>query len=134
MVRHWDTWDDGKRSHPFVIDAKTGEARDLTPKLPVNVPPAPFGGSTDYAFSPDGKTLAFTAEPLKDHPWSTNTDIWTIPVAGGESKNLTSENLGAARPTRLLLGWRFPGGPRSETGGLRGRSVGSEHQARRGDR
>ena len=68
MIRHWDKWDEGKRSHLFVADAKTGEAKDLTPKLEVNTPPAPFGGSYDYAWSPDGKELAFTAEPLKDRP------------------------------------------------------------------
>ncbi|MEW4567458.1 S9 family peptidase [Tautonia sp. JC769] len=92
MVRHWMSWDEGKRSHLFVVDAKTGEARDLTPDLPVNVPPAPFGGSTDYAFSSDGKTLAFTAEPLENRPWSTNSDLWTVPVEGGELTNLTAAN------------------------------------------
>ncbi|QDV36739.1 S9 family peptidase [Tautonia plasticadhaerens] len=95
MVRHWSSWDDAKRSHPFVVDAKTGEARDLTPDLPVNVPPQPFGGSSDYSFSSDGKTLAFTAEPRKDHPWSTNTDIWLVSVEGGEPTNLTADNEGA---------------------------------------
>ena len=39
MVRHWDSWDDGKRSHLFVADVATGKAKDLTPKLTVNVPP-----------------------------------------------------------------------------------------------
>ena len=67
----------------------------MTPKLEVNTPPAPFGGSSDYAWSPDGKELAFTAEPRKDAAWSTNTDIWTVPVDGGEPKNLTASNAGA---------------------------------------
>jgi dipeptidyl aminopeptidase/acylaminoacyl peptidase len=95
MIRHWDKWDEGKRSHLFVADAKTGEAKDLTPKREVNTPPAPFGGSNEYAFSPDGKELAFTAEPLKDLAWSTNTDIWTVSADGGEPKNLTEANPGA---------------------------------------
>src|SRR5262249_44655448 len=92
MIRHWDRWDEGKRSHLFVADAKTGEAKDLTPKLAVNTPPGPFGGSNEYAFSHDGKEIAFTAEPLKDFAWSTNTDIWVVPVAGGEARNLTESN------------------------------------------
>ena len=95
MIRHWDKWDEGKRSHLFVADARTGETKDLTPKLDVNTPPAPFGGSNEYAFSPDGKELAFTVEPLKDLAWLTNTDIWTVSVDGGEAKNLTEANPGA---------------------------------------
>ena len=100
MIRHWSSWDEGKRSHIFVVDVKTGAAKDLTPSLDANAPPAPFGGSNDYAFSPDGKEIAFTAEPLKDQAWSTNTDIWTIPTAGGPLKNQTAENPGAdAQPS-----------------------------------
>jgi dipeptidyl aminopeptidase/acylaminoacyl peptidase len=95
MIRHWTSWDEGKRSHLFVCDAGTGEARDLTPKLEANTPPAPFGGSSDYAFSPDGEEIAFTAEPIKDPAWSTNSDIWTVPTGGGEPKNLTADNAGA---------------------------------------
>jgi dipeptidyl aminopeptidase/acylaminoacyl peptidase len=95
MIRHWTTWEDGKRSHLFVADAQTGEARDLTPKLEVNTPPAPFGGSSDYAWSPDGKELAFTAEPAKDGAWSTNSDIWTVSTRGGKLKNLTAANRAA---------------------------------------
>jgi dipeptidyl aminopeptidase/acylaminoacyl peptidase len=100
MVRHWTEWDDGKRSHLFVAELATGKAKDLTPKFTANVPPAPFGGSCDYAFAPNGKELAFTAEPSKDMAWSTNTDIWIVSVIGNEPVNLTSENLGAdAQPS-----------------------------------
>ena len=100
MIRHWASWDEGKRSHIFMADAKTGIAKDLTPGLDANTPPAPFGGSNDYAFSSDGKEIAFTAEPLKDQAWSTNTDIWTVPTQGGPLKNLTKDNPGAdAQPS-----------------------------------
>ncbi len=95
MIRHWNVWDEGKRSHLFVADAHSGLARDLTPKLEVNTPPAPFGGSSDYAWSPDGKELAFTTEPVTGAAWSTNTDIWTVPAEGGDAKNLTEANKGA---------------------------------------
>ncbi len=95
MIRHWNAWDEGKRSHLFVVDVKTGDVKDLTPKLEVNTPPAPFGGSSDYAWSPDGNELAFTAEPVRDLAWSTNTDIWVVPASGGEPRNLTEANKGA---------------------------------------
>ena len=100
MIRHWSAWDEGKRSHLFICDAATGASKDLTPKLNVNAPPGPFGGSNDYAWSPNGKELAFTAEPMTDGAWSTNTDIWTVAADGGEPKNLTASNQGAdAQPS-----------------------------------
>ncbi|SIN93021.1 Dipeptidyl aminopeptidase/acylaminoacyl peptidase [Singulisphaera sp. GP187] len=108
MIRHWSAWDTGKRNHVFVADVKTGEAVDLTPKLEVNTPPGPFGGSEEYTFSPDGTEIAFTAEPLKDHAWSTNTDIWVVPTRGGEPKNLTAANPGGdAQPSYSPDGTRI---------------------------
>ncbi len=95
MFRHWQAWDEGKRSHLFVCDAKTGEAKDLIPNWTANVPPGPFGGSNEYAWAPDGSELAFTSEPLKDHAWSTNNDVWTVSATGGQPRNLTADNEGA---------------------------------------
>ena len=40
MIRHWNAWDEGKRSHLFVADAQTGEAKDLTPSSR-STPPLP---------------------------------------------------------------------------------------------
>ena len=100
MIRHWTTWDEGKRSHLFAVDAKTGALVDLTADFKVNVPPAPFGGSSDYAVSPDGAEVAFTAEPLENHAWSTNSDIWVAPIKGGPARNLTAANKAAdAQPS-----------------------------------
>ena len=95
MVRHWDEWDDKKRSHLFVVEVATAQAKDLTPKFEVNTPPAPFGGSSDYAFSPNGMELAFTAEPTRDMAWSTNTDIWIVSINGNEPTNVTEDSPGA---------------------------------------
>lgn len=111
MIRHWNAWDEGKRSHLFVVDVKTGTARDLIPGWTANVPPGPFGGSSDYAFSPDGKELAFTSEPLVDHAWSTNSDIWTIATEEGAAPvNITASNPAADgqpsySPDGALIAW-----------------------------
>ena len=100
MVRHWASWDEAKRSHLFVCDSTSGLAKDFTIGFQVNIPPGPFGGSNDYCWSPDGKELAFTAEPLKDHAWSTNSDIWTVALENGQTKNLTEANKAAdAQPS-----------------------------------
>ena len=72
---------------------RRGEGPD--PQARGQHPPCPVRRLERYAFSPDGKELAFTAEPIKDLAWSTNTDIWTVPVEGGEPKNLTEANPGA---------------------------------------
>ena len=110
MVRHWQSWNDGKQSHLFVADAATGEAKDLIPAWKANVPPGPFGGSNDYAWNADGSILAFTSEPLEDQAKSTNSDIWLVSVAGGEPRNKTAGNPGAdAQPAfsadGRLLAW-----------------------------
>ena len=44
MARHWSSWVEETRSHLFVCDARTGEAKDLTPKLEVNTPPGSVRG------------------------------------------------------------------------------------------
>ena len=85
MFRHWTVWDEGKRSHLFIADVKTGEARSH-PRLQGQRAPAPFGGSNEYDFSADGQSLVFTAEPVKDRAFSTNTDLWIVPAAGGAAE------------------------------------------------
>src|SRR5688572_11243415 len=69
MVRHWDTWEDGKRNHLFALpltwdgdgNATAGAAVDLMKELDGDCPTKPFGGSEDFVFSPDGKEIAYVA-------------------------------------------------------------------------
>ncbi|MCL1893781.1 MAG: S9 family peptidase [Holophagaceae bacterium] len=94
FVRHWDTWKDGTRNHIFRVDLKTGEAKDLMPKLEGDAPSMPFGGSEEYAISPDGKTLIFTARVEgRQEAWSTNLDLWEVPTDGSrEPVRITASN------------------------------------------
>lgn len=89
LYRHWDTWKDGKRRHLFVIPAAGGTARDLTPG-DHDVPPFSLGGPDDYAFSPDGSELCFARKDGRDEAISTNSDLWIVPVRGGEPRRLTT--------------------------------------------
>ena len=58
LYRHWNAWDEGTRSHLFVVGLDGSAPRDLTAGATYDVPPGPFGGSEGYAFSPDGRELA----------------------------------------------------------------------------
>jgi dipeptidyl aminopeptidase/acylaminoacyl peptidase len=91
LYRHWDHWSDGKRSHLFVIPSDgNGAARDLTAGADYDVPPDERGGSADINFSPDSKEICYTAVTDKMEAISTNGDLFLVPVAGGESKRITT--------------------------------------------
>jgi len=109
MIRHWNAWYEGKRSHVFLVPAKTGakatEARDLTPG-DWSVPPY-LGGAQEYDFSPDGRELAFARNNDASEATSTNSDVWAVPTAGGPSTPL-----GAGEAKRITENPAWDGTPR----------------------
>lgn len=97
LYRHWDSWVEGKRQHVFVVPVKDGVAagapRNVTPGENDGVPTSDtFSAGDEFAFSPDGKSLAFTAPtlPTREQAWSTNHDIWLVDLATLERKRLTT--------------------------------------------
>jgi dipeptidyl aminopeptidase/acylaminoacyl peptidase len=116
LYRHWTAFTGDKRSHLFLVDADGGAvnpvARDLTPGDEHDVPPFSMGGPDGYAFSPDGKEIAFE-ENLDPVPAiSTNSDIFTLrldepnakpvkisPAAGGDHSPAYS-------PDGKYIAWR----------------------------
>jgi len=86
LYRHWTHWNDGKRSHLFVIPADGSNApRDLTLGANYDVPPDERSGPADINFSPDSKEICFTAVTDKMEAVSTNADLFIVPVAGAEA-------------------------------------------------
>jgi dipeptidyl aminopeptidase/acylaminoacyl peptidase len=78
LYRHWNTFTGNKRGHLFLVSTDGGTPRDLNPGDEHDVPPFSLGGPDDYAFSPDGKEIAF-AENVDPVPAiSTNSDIFTL--------------------------------------------------------
>jgi len=93
LFRHWDEWRDVKRTHVFLVASKGGTAKDLTPG-DFDSPPYAAATGVDYAFSPDGKELAYVRNPDKVEAISTNSDIYLVPLSGGAAKNITARNRG----------------------------------------
>ena len=89
LFKHWVEWRDRKRTHLFVVPAKGGIARDLTPG-DFDSPPVAASGSVDYAFSPDGSSIAYLKNPDKVEATSTNSDIYVVSPAGGSPKDITA--------------------------------------------
>ncbi|MBU8870010.1 MAG: S9 family peptidase [Gemmatimonadales bacterium] len=97
MFRHWDTWEDGKRSHLFLLDAMNADAEpvDLMPDLDTDVPTRPWGGMEEVAVAPGGGEIVFTAKilPGSEPAWSTDYDLYSVPVDGsGTIRCLTEAN------------------------------------------
>lgn len=98
FIRHWDTWGNGTQSHLFVArinaDGKADTPIDLSRSLDADVPSKPFGSDDEFAFSPDGQSLVFSARIAgRTEPWSTNFDLYQVPVDHvAQPRNLTEAN------------------------------------------
>ncbi|MGE5232768.1 MAG: prolyl oligopeptidase family serine peptidase [Acidobacteriota bacterium] len=95
FVRHWDTWEDGRRNHVFVVPVAGGAAVDLMKGMEADAPSKPFGGSEEYTFTPDGKGVVFTTKNLRlsEEAWSTNFDLFYAPADGSTApRDLTAGN------------------------------------------
>lgn len=101
FIRHWDTWTSGKRNHVFVQPVArdsagswqlAGEPLDLMKEVDADCPSKPFGGADEFGWSPDGREIAYTAQLGNDVAWSTDFNIYTVAVSGGNAKSLTAAN------------------------------------------
>ena len=97
MYRHWDEWEDGRRSHVFVLDLAGGQARDVTPGA-FDTPPLALGGFRDYDLSPDGREVAFVRNTDVPTAVGTGNDVWTVSAEGGEPKLVTPSDANDVAP------------------------------------
>lgn len=94
MFRHWDSWTT-ELPHPFIASVKDGkvmadDAVDLLQDQPYESPMLPFGGIEQFAWTPDGKQLAYTCRKKtgKEYSTSTDSDIFLYSIETGETVNL----------------------------------------------
>ena len=61
FVRHWDAWNDGRRSHLFVMPVTgKGDPADVMPNMDADTPSRPFGSPTS---SPSRPTAGSWSSP-----------------------------------------------------------------------
>lgn len=94
LYRHWTAWKDGTRTHTFIVNAASGERRDVTPGN-YDAPTFQLGGPLQYDFSPDGKELVYVSNHDPVPATSTNNDLWIISLYDKEPK---ARNITAANP------------------------------------
>lgn len=85
LYRHWDSWKENRRSHLFIVETATGQLCDLTPE-DADVPPLALESSLDYAFSPDGRYVAYVKNPDSFVANSTNNSIFLQAIEGIQAK------------------------------------------------
>lgn len=91
LFRHWTSYVAGKVSHIIIYNVENNTYTDVTPGqyvAPIFTP----GGGIGYNFSPDSKELCYVSKHEEHPEASTNTDLFLVPVTGGEAKNITEAN------------------------------------------
>jgi dipeptidyl aminopeptidase/acylaminoacyl peptidase len=89
LYRHWTAWQTHRRSHLLAVSADGGSPRDLTPGAH-DVPPFSLDGGDDYDISPDGTEVCYSMNADPVPAISTNSDLYVVPIAGGQSRRITS--------------------------------------------
>ncbi len=109
LYRHWTDWQSRRRQHIMVMNSDGGDVKDLTPGVH-DAPPFSLGGPDDYAISPDSTEVAFSMNVDPNAATSTNSDIYTEAIGGGELKKITispgADNAPSYSPDGKYLAFR----------------------------
>lgn len=109
LYRHWTQWQSKRRSHLMVVPVSAGTPKDLTPGTR-DVPPFSLGGPDDYDISPDGKEVCYSMNADSVPAISTDSDLYVVSIAGGDSHKITSttgaDSSPRYSPDGKFIAWR----------------------------
>lgn len=100
MYRHWDCWVDEipRIFYAPLVNGKADmeKAVDILGSEPYETPMRPWGGTEQFNYSPDSKTIAYTCRKKTgaNYAHSTNSDIYIYDIASGESRNISEGIMG----------------------------------------
>ena len=98
LYRHWTEYQGNRRKHILIQSSDLGgKPRDLTPGN-LNTPPFSLEGPEPYVFSPDSIQITYVSNTDPDLSTSTNSDLFTVPAAGGQAKRITNNPGGDEGP------------------------------------
>ncbi|HEY3025632.1 MAG TPA: S9 family peptidase [Pyrinomonadaceae bacterium] len=84
-------WFDERRTHLWVVDEKTGNAKQITEGNDWN--------DRDPQWSPDGRSLAFVSNRTgKEYETDRNADVWVISAEGGKLAKISDHDEADANP------------------------------------
>lgn len=100
MYRHWDQWVD-EIPRIYIVPLQDGKALmdkavDILGDEPYETPMRPWGGTEQFNFSPDSKSLAYTCRKKTgyDYAHSTNSDIYIYNIQDGTTRNISDGIMG----------------------------------------
>jgi len=109
LYRHWTAWQSRRRSHLLSVAVEGGPPRDLTPGAR-EAPPFSLDGVDDYDVSPDGAEVCYSMNADPTPATSTNSDLYVVPIAGGQTRKITATPGADATPRYSpdgkYLAWR----------------------------
>jgi dipeptidyl aminopeptidase/acylaminoacyl peptidase len=116
MYRHWSSWHNYSYSHVLIAsydNGRLGEPLDIMQGERHDSPMPPFFSPAEIAWSHDGRMIAYTSKKMDRTRFaqSTDSDIYLYFLDTGETRNITSDNLGYDKypvfsPDGRYLAWQ----------------------------
>jgi dipeptidyl aminopeptidase/acylaminoacyl peptidase len=89
-ISYWDRWHDARVPHLYRISLREGVPRPITPGSGIHLLIS-VADANSFDISPDGLEVAVVADSDASGVAS-NPDLYLLPAAGGEARNLTPDN------------------------------------------